>query len=112
MSECVCECGVLVFLGEVDRRALALVRGERLADVHPILLSLQIFVVSLVLVLVLSLAVVWRGMQRVGGRGRHRGRTGVTETRGLYGATFKTIRTWKLTAETSGTIKAAWTFTK
>ena len=64
----------------MDRRKLVFEwQGVGLADVHPILLCLQILVVAFVFVIVLSLAVMGGGMagQR---RGRwHRGWSGVTE---------------------------------
>ena len=72
---------ISVPIGPMDRRKLVFEwQGVGLADVHPILLCLQILVVAFVFVIiVLSLAVMGGGMagQR---RGRwHRGWSGVTE---------------------------------
>lgn len=53
--------------------------GVGLADVHPVLLCLQVLVVAVVFVVVLSFAVVGGGVARQGRRWGHRGRSGVPE---------------------------------
>lgn len=76
-------------IGPVDSRRLVFEwQSKGLADVHPVLLCLQILIVALVIV-VLGLAVV-RG--RVAGqswRRWHRGWSRVTETRGLRRRTVR-----------------------
>lgn len=75
---------VAVSVGPVQSRLVFEGQAVRLADVHPVLLRLQVLVVALVvLVVVLSLAVVGG---RVAGQSRrrwHGGRSWVTEARGL-----------------------------
>lgn len=51
----------------------------RLADVHPVLLRLQVLVVAFVFVVVLSFAVVWGGVARQCRGWGHGGRSGVAE---------------------------------
>lgn len=51
----------------------------RLADVHPVLLRLQVLVVAFVFVVVLSFAVVGGGVARQCRRWGHGGRSGVAE---------------------------------
>lgn len=80
--------GFSVFLSS-DAIAVSTVDGEgglvferhrvRLADVHPVLLCLQVLVVAFVFVVVLSFAVVRRGVAGQGRRRGHGGRSGVTE---------------------------------
>lgn len=71
---------VTVSIGDGEDGGLVFERHRvRLADVHPVLLGLQVLVVALVFVVVLSFAVVGRGVARQGRRRGHGGRSGVTE---------------------------------
>lgn len=79
---------IAVPIGPKDSRRLVFEwRGVRLADVHPVLLCLQVLVVAFVFIVVLTLAVVWGGVARQSWGWRHRGGSGVTEARGLRSRT-------------------------
>ena len=74
---------VAVPIGPHSSRLVFYWQGVRLADVHPVLFCLQVLVVAFVVIVVLGLAVVGGGVAGQSWRGRHRGWSGVTETRSL-----------------------------
>lgn len=74
---------VAVSVGDGEGRLVFEWRAVGLADVHPVLLCLQVLVVALVFVVVLGLAVVGGGVARERRGWGDGGRPGVTEARGL-----------------------------
>lgn len=75
---------VAVSIGPGDKAGLVFERqGVGLADVHLVLLGLQILVIAFVLFIVFSLAVVRGRVAGEGWRWWHGGWSGVTETGGL-----------------------------
>lgn len=83
---------VAVPVGPVGSRNLVFERQGVGPDVHPVLFSLQVFVVALFFIVVLSLTVMWGGVAGQGRRRRYGGGPGVTEARGLRMTTGLSIR--------------------